>query len=338
MRGFFIQIKNYTRKLLLIGLLIQSVYELSAQDIHFTQFNNNPLFINPANTGNFNGDWRLVANYRNQWGATSNPYNTATLSFDKSFYLAKNKLAFGLFFVNDNSGVGGLTFNNLFASLGYKKEISRNFFNVGLQLGYAFGSFNSWQVWNDKTGEFSSDNGETNLNEKVSYMDINAGINWKRIIGKYEPEVGLAFSHLNSPKKSFFESGEKEKIRSTFHSKVKIELSDKLYIMPSLLYMGMDKSNLTMIGTNIGYMKLGFARVKQIYTGFYVRNGILNKLDSYSAIIGASIGNIDIAFSYDSNVSNLHKSAGNLGAYEISLIYRNISSVLNTYSIPCERY
>jgi len=37
-----------------------------AQDIHWTQFNNNPIFQNPAGAGNFKEDIRLTANYRTQ--------------------------------------------------------------------------------------------------------------------------------------------------------------------------------------------------------------------------------------------------------------------------------
>lgn len=338
MTGFFNHPKNEIFKAICIAFIMLTGINLSGQDIHFTLYNNNPLFINPANTGNFNGNWRLAANYRNQWGATANPYRTTTLSFDKPVYLKKNKFALGLFFVNDNSGIGGLTFNNLFASAAYEKEISKNFFNMGFQLGYAFGSVNSWQIWDDNTGDFTNNSGESGLNEKASYLDLNAGIIWKRLIGNLEPEIGIAFSHINSPKRNFFESSEKEKIRLSGNAKVKINVTDNLNLMPSVLYMSMKNNNLTMIGTNIGYTKLGFSRVKQIYTGFYLRNGIFDNFDSFSALIGANIGSLDIAFSYDSNISGLHKSAGNMGAYELSIIYRGLGSVINTYSIPCERF
>jgi type IX secretion system PorP/SprF family membrane protein len=338
MTRFFIYYLSGLKKLILISFLSITVNYLNGQDVHFTLFNNNPLFLNPANTGNFDGDWRLSANYRNQWGAASNPYRTTSLSFDKSFYFKQEKIAAGLFFINDNSGISNLTFNNLFGSIGYEKELNKNFFNIGIQVGYAFGKINSWKVWDDQTGDFTRDNGEINLGENVSFLDINAGVCWRRNIGIYEPELGFSFSHLNSPKKTFIESSEKEKIKSTVHSKVKIKVTDKLFVTPSLLYMGKDKTSLTMLGTNIGYSILASSRVKQIYTGFYLRNGIFEKADSFSALIGATIGNLDIAFSYDSYISQLSKSAGKMGAYEISLIYRNFNTVLNTYSIPCERY
>jgi len=41
--------------------------------------------------------------------------------------------------------------------------------------------------------------------------------------------------------------------------------------------------------------------------------------------------------SYDINVSGLSQST-NVSTFEISLIYKSISTVLNSYSIPCERF
>ena len=38
-----------------------------AQDIHFSQWYNNPLFSNPALTADFDGDYRITANQREQW-------------------------------------------------------------------------------------------------------------------------------------------------------------------------------------------------------------------------------------------------------------------------------
>ena len=35
----------------------------SAQDLHFTQFYNAPMKLNPGNTGAFKGDLRVISNY-----------------------------------------------------------------------------------------------------------------------------------------------------------------------------------------------------------------------------------------------------------------------------------
>ena len=74
--------------ILIITLVIGS--ELKAQDIHFSQFYNAPLTVNPALTGRIPGSYRVVINYRNQWPyqfdkATS--FSTPAISFDMPFSL-----------------------------------------------------------------------------------------------------------------------------------------------------------------------------------------------------------------------------------------------------------
>ena len=52
----------------------------SGQDLHFSQYFNAPLLVNPANTG-FNPDYRyrIGGNYRTQWANVGTPYNTMSL-------------------------------------------------------------------------------------------------------------------------------------------------------------------------------------------------------------------------------------------------------------------
>ena len=49
-----------------------------AQSLHFSQYFNTPLLINPANTGfNPDYDYRVGVNYRNQWASVGNPYTVS---------------------------------------------------------------------------------------------------------------------------------------------------------------------------------------------------------------------------------------------------------------------
>ncbi|HEX8607316.1 MAG TPA: type IX secretion system membrane protein PorP/SprF, partial [Pedobacter sp.] len=71
-----------------------------AQDLHFSQYFNSPLLVNPANTGFIpEGDHRLGINYRNQWASIGNPYKTFSIFGDGQF--------FGERFENGWLGVGG---------------------------------------------------------------------------------------------------------------------------------------------------------------------------------------------------------------------------------------
>ena len=54
-----------------------------AQDPAFSQFFSSPLNINPALTGNINGDWRIISNFRDQWIGPASPYTTGTASYDR---------------------------------------------------------------------------------------------------------------------------------------------------------------------------------------------------------------------------------------------------------------
>ena len=48
------------KKTILLIALIVSVITMKAQDPHFSQFFASPLTLNPAFTGKFDGEWRLV--------------------------------------------------------------------------------------------------------------------------------------------------------------------------------------------------------------------------------------------------------------------------------------
>jgi type IX secretion system PorP/SprF family membrane protein len=329
------------RSICILAIAYGSALSLWSQDVDFSLYKFNPLFLNPANTGNFYGSLRITANYRNQWAATSSPFTTASASLDKRFKISNQDFAVGIIFLNDEAGVGGITYNKLFGSVSYSNNIGKNFFYGGLQVGYVFGSVNSWYNWNQTTGDYTAPSGEDNFGENTSYLDINAGIIWKSKISIFEPEIGFAISHLNSPSNSFLAGeDEKETMKYTIHFDLKTNLTDRIYISPAIAYFGREGASLTMVGTDIGYNFPGNkSTVKSFYTGLFLRNGILTNLDALSLMLGTTIGRLDIGLGYDMNISNLRKSSGsNLGAFEVSIMYRIVGVVLNSYSIPCERY
>jgi type IX secretion system PorP/SprF family membrane protein len=318
-------------------LLVLHTNDILSQDLHFSLYEYSPLFLNPANTGNFNGDWRIAGVFRNQPAASSDPFRTIAFSFDSRLSFLQRKIGFGVLAVNDESGLGGLSFNKFYASLSYKQEINKNFFILGVQAGYVIGSVNSWSNWNYDVGDFSAPNGETG-DERASYADINVGLNWKRSIHIVEPEIGVSFSHLNKPNVSFYESGSKEDIKLSVNAGIKVNFTDKLFIKPAFLYVS-KADNMTMLGTTIGLNLQGSkSSVKQFSAGAFLRNGLTNDLNTLVFMVTTTINRLDVGFSYDMNTGVLGESIGNTGAFEISIIYKSISTVLNSYSIPCERF
>jgi len=61
-------LKRYTIIVSFLIAVTDFASVLSAQDLHFSQFMQTPLLINPAHTGFIpDGDYRVGVNYRNQW-------------------------------------------------------------------------------------------------------------------------------------------------------------------------------------------------------------------------------------------------------------------------------
>lgn len=134
-----------------------------AQDIHFSQFYDSPLTLNPATTGNFRGDYRISHIYRSQWrdatktpqdtdtdfyqdnqygnnGVTRKPYMTLNLGVDLPLYLGDHRFGAGLMIYHDEAGreeIAGverkLTTTKITGSLSYIADVEGHKISIGLQ-------------------------------------------------------------------------------------------------------------------------------------------------------------------------------------------------------------
>ena len=89
------------------------------QDVHFTQFDKNPLMLNPGLTGNFEGDWRYSVNQRSQWRSVSRSFNTLALSAENKQGIILPNLYHGVNYMNDVAGDGDYRTHELNISNAY---------------------------------------------------------------------------------------------------------------------------------------------------------------------------------------------------------------------------
>src|SRR6187455_2755285 len=77
---------------IIISLLMahSSWLAASAQDIHFSQFFETPLWRNPSLAGIYNGDIRVQAVYRDQWNSVTNAYRTGSLNAEFKRHIGKS--------------------------------------------------------------------------------------------------------------------------------------------------------------------------------------------------------------------------------------------------------
>lgn len=333
-------------KILAVFTILITTLPALGQDVHYSQYFNCPLSLNPAETGNFEGDWRGIANYRNQWSALGIPYNTLAASYDQQLTIKNVHLSPGFYVISDNSDNAVLLVNSVYASLGYHNVFDNNYLSAGIQIGAVFKRLDYSKL---SFPDQFEENPEAVYNpvlpttaigkDNVTYLDFNAGVSWKRRFKNYEPEVGLAFFHLNGPNGSFFDqTTARVPVRKTIYASLKTDINPNVYIKPGIMLFAVSGFNDMMIGSQIGWTMQGNSlNVSEATSGIYLRNGILNNTDAIMVMFGAQIHNLNITISYDINISPLSSYTNGQGAFEISLIYRNISSIIKTFTIPCER-
>jgi type IX secretion system PorP/SprF family membrane protein len=244
---------------LLIIMLGVSVW-CPAQDVHFSQFFNTPLAVNPAQTGFFQGDYRVAANYRNQWHFVANPYRTYSVSYDMqlmSNLFSNDIVSGGLLLYSDRAGAGNLSNTTGQLSLSVQQLLGGGRYNlsIGLQGGMTQLQFNPGQLtFGDQIANDANSSQETFEHTGVTYPDLNAGVLWS---GQFNSRItmfaGGALHHLTNPPVNFLGSDNRLAPRLVLHTGGSITLTDQIGLLPQLLYMRQKASNEFYGGANVRY-------------------------------------------------------------------------------------
>lgn len=334
------------KRYLLAILILFSVSQGRAQDVHFSQFGSAPLLLNPALTGLSNCTYRAALNYRNQWSSIVGPssYQTYAGSFDiglfrESFHYSM--LGLGLMLFNDVSGDGALSNLTMMGSLAYHQNMAGrgdHYISFGLQAGMVQKKVDYDNlVFESMIGQNGVDpnlpSGEYG-DDRLNYFDMNAGVNWRsRFSNVFSMQLGAAYHHLGEPSESFYNAVDnKINARYTAYGSFKIGF-DKLVIIPSGLWLEQaEQSNQEItVGANFGIpMEQGSSF---IYLGTYYRLD-----DAVIPSLGFDYNNIQFGLSYDINISDLSAVSGNKGGIELSLIYTGCLTHTKKYTIDCPRF
>lgn len=318
---------------------------VTAQDIHFSQFYFSPLSLNPANTGNYKGDYRFFGNYRSQWRDISKAYNTFSAGGDFNIYPSNQNVSGGLIFINDKSG-GNLKITKIMPSAAFHKKIAGYNLHIGIQPGVVIKSIDFYSHsfpnqlnWN--TGKFDNTltNTETGVNQRFTYFDLNTGFAASRKFGKFEPEIGYTLFHINKPKESFLSQTNKLPVRQAYNIGLNYYLNATIILRGYTMYGYTTKVSDWVSGMNVEYIlsKNAFF-TNSVFAGFMWRDGFKRNPDAGIITAGMNYQNYTIGFSYDITFSQLKTAVDSKGAYEIALIYKGKNTRLSKKAIPCERY
>ncbi len=312
---------------LVIVLLLGYQVVMDAQDIHFSQFFNSPLNLNPALAGKFNGNTRVHANYRSQWSSVPVDYLSADVGIDFNFAKAgkKNALGLGALINYDKAGDLSLNMTGLNGFVSYAIAISDNkSLTPGLNVSFAqrqyeVGAVRSGNQWNgvayDPTiaPEFVGA-------DQASYFDVGVGLNYRgqKHIRKFL-DVGVGLYHLIQPTDSFGDSASAEDVnrpmRLTLYAMLNQQLSNKLDLLVNVMHQRQEPYRETVLNAQ-GKIYMGKNLDKALFLGLGYR-----LQDAWYPMIGIEVGRLYGAFSYDFNISDFDIATGGNGGPELTLRY-----------------
>lgn len=331
-----------------------------SQDVHLSQFYNSDHFLNPAKVGDYDGDYRVTLNYRNQWRQIDKqPISTYMLSFDHLFFIKNHEFDAGIFAVSDrfagseyniisNSNVNYFVNNTkLLATIATNYFWKQNKFRIGLQTGLAMSATDPQNQtydnqWYYLLGDFDKSIPSKELNNKPSqkYVDLNLGFEWSRKIGNFEPKLGFSIHHVNRPKDSYWNtSSERLRARKVFFAETYYQINSQLSLHPKFLMMWTTKTNDMILGVNVS-KKLTVKSIPFVYGGIHYRHGVVRIFDALIPTVGTKYKKFDIGLSYDVNLSSLSAgtNSNRKGSFELSVIYTGASTLPKKILIPCDRF
>lgn len=323
-------LKTHTRfyKVVLFACLILNSDLLIGQDIHFSNWQMSPLNLNPANAGMFEGDGRLIFNYRNQWKQVPVTYNTfsfaADINLNKSLIKGTDEAA-GFIFNTDISGDASYTITDVKIPINHKfsfKKDSTLSLALGLLAGLSNININSSRLSYDKQWDGDAynqglANGENFAKQSKIFGDISLGtVIQKKINQKIKVTIGYAANHLNKPNISFNNTpGAVLRIKHTESLQLKYSFNQVSAIMFEYFGNQQQKFRENLFG-------LSYYHTIEPKTNTVFNIGILTRLkDAFITSVGLEHNNMRLQASYDYNYSQFKRATNGRGGFEISFIY-----------------
>lgn len=298
------------------------------QDIHFSQCWMQPLYLNAANAGMFDGDYRVGGMYRNQWRAVPVPYSTISFLGDARFkgvLSQQSALGAGLIFNNDISGDSRYAINQLYLPVSHIQQF-RNDTNLSLSFGLAPGISNIAF----RTGRLTFDNqfdgdaynaglptGENFPTLSRTYFDLGAGLTAQyRFKANGYIHIGTAFSHLNRPRVSFFRNDAiRLYAKSNSFFSLRYPVNQKVAAHADVMYERQGPFHETVLAARASYL-LNPADNVNLYAGVSAR-----LKDAFIILLGMDYKNYKFGLAYDINTSKFQAATNRRGAIEVGLIY-----------------
>lgn len=306
--------------ILVSGVMLFTGSRVLGQDVAFSQFYANPVYLNPALAGNRICP-RVTLNYRNQYPGLGSNY----VSYSAGFDAYSKKLSGGIGVLVNSDMTGPLASFSGSAMYSYHLNLSKKLsMNAALQAGYFQYRLN-WQnlVFEDMivpgTGEIlpGSPNESAPPKLNVGDVDFSTGM----VLGYDERYyLGAAVHHITSPDLSFYQGSiSRLDPRITIHAGALFNLqhssvpgrdNDDFSVSPNIVYMQQGKFHQLNGGMYVNFYPF--------VSGLWFRHNFENP-DALIVLLGFQQAVFKVGYSFDFTVSKLGMPAG--GAHELSFVW-----------------
>ena len=291
-----------------------------AQDISFSQFYANPLYLNPAFSGSV-GVPRITLQYRDQWSGFDNAFTTYSAAFDVP--VKKLQGGIGGYVLNDSQADGIL--NTLQVNFCYSVfiQLTGNYrLHGALQAGYNQNSLNTNKlVFADNLDPNYGNHGSsaelaTLADPNYSFVDFSGGV----LMYSKRLYYGVAIHHLTEPNQSFYTGNEDvvkldRKYTAHFGARLPVYLyghnRKKFDISPQVI---------AQLQGDFHQFNYGiFATKRGLTVGTWFRQNFGMRYDAVIFMVGFMKKSWQFNYSYDMTVSGLRADSG--GTSEVSLTF-----------------
>jgi type IX secretion system PorP/SprF family membrane protein len=314
-----------------------------AQDLHFSQYFNTPMLVNPANTGfNPDFDYRIGGNYRNQWASVGNPYKTMSVWGDTKLFANRFEdgwIGVGGSLLKDVAGSGSLSSTSGFATIAYHQMLGYNsLLSGGFGLGFTSKRIDISKLtfdnqWNGKFFDITIPANEPFSYSQTSYLDLQMGLNYAYFASENVYfNAGVSVMHINQPRESFFDpsvSDNRLNRRYTAFVNSNIKIQNLWIVNPNIYVSKMGNAWETVVGFNANRDLTGDGE-SQLILGLYYRNK-----DALIPMVGYQVNDTRFTVNYDATVSTLGNLNGTRGAYEISIVKSGVFPSNGSRAVKC---
>lgn len=320
---------------LLCGIVFISILccPLSGQDALFYQSFAAPLGLNPAMSGQADGNFRISSVYRDQWRSlVDKPFATFSLTADGKFSISKKRenqdyFGAGIHFTSDKVGIIAFSTNELGVSTAFHKSLDKRlnqYLSFGVQMSFLQRNVNYENL--DFEDEFNGVNAFTDTSSEVlpinnfGYQSLSLGLNYSISPTKYI-DAFAGISLYNAVYSSLRNNIRDRRYQA--YGGFSYDLQNKWSIIPRAIYARQGPHQQMIIGSHFR-RQLVDKFSEAVEFGTAVR--LVNDVDGFgveSAILtlGIDLKGMLIGLSYEAGLNTVGNRFRNQGVFELSFRY-----------------